>query len=193
MIVGLLGQAGWWGIPTLFGILLAVWILLGMLLNRLVPGESPEIFVEIPPYRLPYLSGLFKKMWMRIRGFLKEAVPFVILGVLAVNILYTLGIIDLLGRLTEPVITGLLGLPRDAVGALVVGFMRKDVAVGMLAPLNLDAGQLVIAGVVLTMYFPCVATFVVMARELGIRDMMLAMAIMVIASLSVGGVLNLLF
>lgn len=192
MIVGLLGQAGWWGIPALFGILLAVWILLGVLLNRLVPGESPEIFVEIPPYRLPYLSGLFKKMWMRIQGFLREAVPFVILGVLVVNILYTLGIIDLLGRLTEPVITGVLGLPRDAVGALIVGFMRKDVAVGMLAPLNLTAEQLVIAGVVLTMYFPCVATFVVMARELGIRDMLLAMAIMVLASLSVGGILNLL-
>ena len=192
MIVGLMGQAGWWGIPVLFGILLAVWIFLGLLLNRLVPGESPEIFVEIPPYRLPYLSGLFKKMWMRIRGFLREAVPFVILGVLAVNILYTLGIIDLLGRLTEPVITGLLGLPRDAVGALIVGFMRKDVAVGMLAPLDLASGQLVVAGVVLTMYFPCVATFVVMARELGIRDMMLAVAIMVIASLSVGGLINLI-
>jgi len=192
MIVGLLGQAGWWGIPALFGILLMVWISLGLLLNRLVPGESPEIFVEIPPYRVPYLSGLFKKMWMRIRGFLQEAVPFVILGVLAVNVLYTLGIIDLLGRLTEPIITGILGLPRDAVGALIVGFMRKDVAVGMLAPLDLAAGQLVIAGVVLTMYFPCVATFVVMTRELGVRDMLLAMAIMVIASLSVGGLLHLI-
>jgi ferrous iron transport protein B len=192
MIVGLLGQAGWWGIPALFGILLVVWATLGLLLNRLVPGESPEIFVEIPPYRLPYFSGLFKKMWMRIRGFLREAVPFVILGVLFVNILYTLGIIDLVGRLTQPVITGVLGLPRDAVGALIVGFMRKDVAVGMLAPLNLAAKQLVVAGVVLTMYFPCVATFVVMARELGIRDMLLAVAIMVIASLTVGGVLNLL-
>ena len=192
MIVGLLGQAGWWGIPGLFGILLVVWVSLGLLLNRLVPGESPEIFVEIPPYRLPYLSGLFKKLWMRVRGFLREAVPFVILGVLVVNILHTLGVIDLLGRLTEPVITGVLGLPRDAVGALIVGFMRKDVAVGMLAPLNLATEQLVIAGVVLTMYFPCVATFVVMARELGIRDMLLAVAIMVMASFLVGGVLNLL-
>ena len=192
MIVGLLGHAGWWGIPALFGILLAVWIILGLTLNRLVPGESPEIFVEIPPYRLPYLNGLFKKMWMRIRGFLREAVPFVMLGVLCVNILYTLGIIDLIGRLAEPIITGILGLPRDAVGALIVGFMRKDVAVGMLAPLKLTAAQLVIAGVVLTMYFPCVATFVVMARELGIRDMLLAMVIMVIASLTVGGVLNLI-
>jgi len=64
--------------------------------------------------------------------------------------------------------------------------------VGMLAPLDLAAGQLVIAGVVLTMYFPCVATFVVMTRELGVRDMLLAMAIMVIASLSVGGLLHLI-
>jgi ferrous iron transport protein B len=190
MIVGLLGQAGWWGIPALFGTLMVVGVILGLLLSRVVPGESPEIFVEIPPYRLPYFSGLSKKMWIRIRGFLQEAVPFVILGVLFVNILYTLGIIDLVGRLAEPVITGLLGLPRDAAGALIVGFLRKDVAVGMLAPLDLAAKQLVVAGVVLTMYFPCVATFVVMTRELGIRDMLLAMAIMVTASLVVGGLLN---
>jgi ferrous iron transport protein B len=190
MIVGLVSSAGFWGLPAVLITLLVVWFVLGFLLNRLVRGESPEIFVEIPPYRLPYVSGLAKKMWMRTRGFLREAVPFVILGVLFINILYTLKIIDLVGRLAAPVITGLLGLPRDAVAALIVGFLRKDVAVGMLVPLNLRPDQLVVASVVLTMYFPCVATFVVMARELGLRDMILAMMIMIAASLTVGGMLN---
>jgi ferrous iron transport protein B len=127
---------------------------------------------------------------MRVSRFLREAVPFVILGVLIVNVLYTLKVIDFVGKITAPVITGVLGLPREAVAALMVGFLRKDVAVGMLSPLGLDFNQLVVASVVLAMYFPCVATFVVMAKELGLRDMILAMMIMIAATLVVGGLLN---
>jgi ferrous iron transport protein B len=190
MIVGLVGRAGARGLILVFGTLFFVWIALGILLNRLIRGESPEIFVEIPPYRLPYFSGLAKKLWMRIAGFLREAVPFVTLGVLIVNVLYSLKIVDFVGRITAPLVTGVLGLPRAAVAALIVGFLRKDVAVGMLSPLGLELSQLVVASVVLAMYFPCVATFVVMTKELGLRDMVLAMVIMIISALGVGGVLN---
>ena len=190
MIVGLVGKAGTRGLLVVFGTLFLVWIILGYLMNLLIRGESPEIFVEIPPYRLPYFSGLAKKIWMRIEGFLREAVPFVILGVLIVNVLYTLRIIEFVGKITAPVITGVLGLPREAVAALMVGFLRKDVAVGMLSPLGLNLNQLVVASVVLAMYFPCVATFVVMAKELGLRDMILSMLIMIVATFLVGGVLN---
>jgi len=190
MIVGLVGRAGVRGLILVFGTLFLVWITLGFLLNHLIRGESPEIFVEIPPYRLPYFSGLAKKLRMRVGGFLREAIPFVTLGVLIVNVLYSLKIIDLVGKITAPLVTGVLGLPRAAVAALMIGFLRKDVAVGMLSPLGLELSQLVVASVVLAMYFPCVATFVVMTKELGLRDMVLAMVIMVISSLAVGGLLN---
>ena len=192
MIVGLAGKHGAAGLGIIFGTLFIVWILLGILMNKFSKGESPEIFVEIPPYRIPYLKGLLKKIWMRIKWFVKEAIPWVLLGVFIVNILYTLGIIQFIGRFTAPVVTGVLGLPRAAVGALVIGFLRKDVAVGMLAPLGLTLKQLVIASVVLTMYFPCVATFTTLAKELGFVDMLKSAAIMIISSLIVGGVLNLI-
>ncbi len=192
MIFGLVGRYGARGLGLVFGTLLVVWVVLGILLGRFSKGESPEIFVEIPPYRMPYWNTLLKKLGMRVRGFLREAVPYVLLGVFVVNILYSLGIIQFLGRLASPVITGVLGLPRDAVGALIIGFLRKDVAVGMLLPLNLNLGQLVTASVVLTMYFPCVATFAVLLKELGAKDMMKSAAIMLSSALIVGGLLNLL-
>ena len=107
------------------------------------------------------------------------------------NILYTLGIIDFVGRYAAPVVSGVLGLPKEAVGALLIGFLRKDVAVGMLAPLNLTLAQLVVASVVLTMYFPCVATFATLIKELGVKDMLKSAAIMIISTLLVGGALNL--
>ena len=70
--------------------------------------------------------------------------------------------------------------------------LRKDIAMGMLAPLSLTAKQLVISSTVLAMSFPCVATFVILIRELGFKDMLKATAIMLTAALIMGVLLNLI-
>ena len=61
----------------------------------------------------------------------------------------------------------------------------------MLAPLALSPEQLVVGSVVLAMFFPCIATFVVLLRELGIVNMLKSAAIMIVSALLVGGILNL--
>ncbi len=191
MVAGLLGQYGALGFLPVFGTLFLLWLVLGSVLKRVIGGTTPEILLDIPPYRLPYWNALLKKLWMRMKGFLKEAIPYVLLGVLIVNLLHTFGVIAVLSRLFAPVMSRVLGLPPEAVGALVVGFLRKDVAVGMLAPLGLSLKQLVVASVVLTAYFPCAATFVMLYRELGARDMAKCAAIMLVVAFGVGGLLNL--
>jgi ferrous iron transport protein B len=191
MIFGLLGRYGLKAIIIVFGILFVVWVVLGLLINRFVKGTSPEIFTEIPPYRIPYFKSLLKKLWMRVIWFVKEAVPYVLLGVLIINILYVLHVIDFLGNLVGPIITGLMGLPKETVGALIVGFLRKDVAVGMLVPLGLSMKQMIISSVILTMYFPCIATFTVLLKELGAKDMAKSATIMILSTLIVGTILNL--
>ena len=190
MIFGLVGSYGAIALMVVFGTLFMVWITLGLILNRTIKGESPEIFIEIPPYRWPYVTALLKKVWMRILWFLKEAVPYVLIGVLLVNILYSLGIIEFVGELTKPLIMGIMGLPADTVGALIVGFLRKDVAVGMLVPLGLTMKEMIIASVILTMYFPCIATFTVLIKELNMPDMIKASLIMLTTTVTVGGLLN---
>jgi ferrous iron transport protein B len=192
MIFGLLGKYGPRGLFPVLITLFAVWIIAGNIMRWLVKGESPEIFTEIPQYRIPHMKTLLKKVWMRIHWFLREALPFVLAGVFVVNLFYTFGIISFLGRLTGPVIRALLGLPLDAVGILLIGFLRKDLAVGMLAPLDLSMKQLIIASVVLTMYFPCVATFTVILKELGIVNLLKAALIMIISAFLVGTLLNLI-
>jgi ferrous iron transport protein B len=191
MIIGLVGKHGFIGLGIVFITLFVVWIVLGIILKRLVKGTSPEIFIEIPPYRMPYFPGLIKKIWMRIKWFIKEALPFVFLGVLLVNLMYSLGIIQFIGEFASPVVSTLLGLPKEAAGALFIGFLRKDLAVGMLVPMNLALKQLIVACVVLSMYFPCVATFIVLLKELGIKDMMKSAFIMIVSSIVVGSLLNL--
>jgi len=191
MVAGLLGKYGAAGFLPVFGTLFLLWVALGVVLKRFIKGETPEILVDIPPYRMPYWRALLKKLWMRIKWFVRQAVPYVLLGVFIVNMLYASGIIAFLSRVFSPIVTTVLGLPAEAVGALIVGFLRKDVAVGMLAPLGLNLRQLIVASVVLTAYFPCVATFVMLFQELGLKDMAKSACIMVTVAFSLGGVLNL--
>jgi ferrous iron transport protein B len=192
MIVGLVGQRGGHYVAVVFLTLILLWFILGWLLHRILKGESPELILEIPPYRRPQISAVIKKLWMRTRAFLLSAVPYVLLGILIVNILYTLKVIDLLAKLFSPILSSLWGLPPKVVSALLIGFLRKDVAVGMLGPLNLTTKQLVIGSTILAIYFPCIATFVVLVRELGIKDMLKSTIIMIIVALLVGGLLNLI-
>jgi ferrous iron transport protein B len=191
MIIGLVGEQGIGYVAMVYGSLFVSWLIIGLILNRAVRGFNPELLVEIPPYRLPPWRVVGEKLWLRVSGFIKEALPIVLGTVLVVNVLYTLGIFDAIADSTAPVLTGLWGLPKETITALAVGFLRKDVAMGMLAPMALTAKQLVISSTVLAMFFPCVATFVILARELGILNLLKAVGIMIAAALIVGSLQNL--
>jgi ferrous iron transport protein B len=127
---------------------------------------------------------------MRISGFIREAVPYVLFGVFIVNMLYILRVFDFLSGIFAPVLSGLWGLPKETISALLIGFLRKDIAVGMLGPLGLTTKQLIIACTILAIYFPCMATFIVMVRELGAKDMAKSALIMILTALIVGTIMN---
>ena len=81
----------------------------------------------------------------------------------------TLGLAALIFAAARPIVSGLLGLPSNAATALIIGFLRKDVGIGMFAPLDMTASQLVVASVVLALYFPCVATWPCRSCRTGCR------------------------
>ena len=83
-----------------------------------------------------------------------------------------------------------MGLPQETVGALIIGFLCKDVAVGMLILLGVTLIQLIIASVVLAKYFPYGATFTTLIKELEVVDVLRSKGIMIISGLVAGGLLN---
>ncbi|MCF7916586.1 MAG: ferrous iron transporter B [Candidatus Omnitrophica bacterium] len=190
MIINLLGRYGGQYIFIVFFALFFVWFSLGKIMNRFTKGESPEILIEVPPYRKPHFFSVLKKLWLRVSSFFKEAIPLVLLGVLVVNLLNALGIINFLAKIFSPVITKIWHLPKEAIGALVVGFLRKDVAVGMLRPLGLTLRQLIVGATILGVYFPCMATFIVLVKEIGVKDMIKSILIMLFTATIIGGLLN---
>ncbi|MDQ1256247.1 MAG: ferrous iron transport protein, partial [Candidatus Hydrogenedentes bacterium] len=192
MIWGLLGARGPQYVALVYLILFAVWIVLGRILDGLLKGSSPELILEIPAYRIPSWQTVFQKLALRMRSFFREAAPIVLVGILAVNVLYFFGLFDALADFTAPVVTKLFGLPKQAVIALVIGFLRKDVAIGMLGTLDLTANQLVVSVVILSMSFPCVATFSILLKELGPRGFAFSLTIMLASATIVGTLLNLI-
>ncbi len=192
MIFGILAPYGLRYIFIVYATLFLSFVITGYLLHRFIGGESPEIFLEIPPYRMPNLQALLKKTFIRVREFLKEAVPYIGLGMIIMNFFYLTGLMHLIGEELKPVVSGLLGLPSDAATALIIGFLRKDVGIGMFAPLDMTPVQYVVAAVVLAMYMPCVATFMVMLKELGVSGTAKSVALRLVAALVVGTALNLI-
>jgi ferrous iron transport protein B len=192
MIFGMLAPYGLKYILTVYLTLFCTFVVTGFILHRFIGGESPEIFMEIPPYRMPNPGSLFRKTFIRVREFLKEAVPYIALGMIVMNFFYLSGLMHIIGEALRPVVSGLLGLPSDAATVLIIGFLRKDVGIGMFAPLDLSPQQLVVASVVLAMYFPCVATFMVMLKELGVSGTLKSVALRLVAALLVGTALHLI-
>jgi len=190
MVMSVLGPHGLRYVAMVYATLFVVWVVVGRLLNRILKGESLELILEIPAYRLPSVRTVAQKLWLRMRAFFREALPFVLLGVLIVDVLHFLAVFDVIANVTAPLFTKVLGLPKEAVLAVVIGILRKDVAVGMLVTLDLTPKQLVVSVAVLAMTFPCIATFVVLTKELGVKGMLKSLAIMVSTSLIVGALLN---
>jgi ferrous iron transport protein B len=190
MIFGLLGGFGGFYVGGVYLVLFILILALGVVLNRVMHGYSPEFLLEIPPYRFPPLHMLAQKLYFRIKGFLVDAVPVVLIGVAFINILIYFDMFNFVSDIFAPAIRGLFGLPKEAIVALVVGFFRKDVAVGMLMPLGLSAKQLFISATLLAISFPCIATFIVLWKELGFKDLVKSTAIMIGISVIVGTLLN---
>jgi len=193
MIFGLLGPFGIQYVLLVYGIMLVVWFVLGTILRKTTNDFLPEIILEIPPYRRPAIPTVWKKLSMRLRGYFREAIPIVLLGVLVVDLIYMSGVFDVIADALGPLMNSLFGLPPEAALTLVIGFLRKDVAIGLLAPLNLDPLSLVKASVLLALTFPCIATYAVMLREIGWRYMLKATGLMIGIAFTAGVVMNLVF
>jgi len=169
-------------------------ILVGRLASAVIPGRSSDFVLELPPLRVPRLGNIAVKTLGRIEWYLKEAVPLFVLGTL---ILFTADRLHLLGhlqRLGEPIVSGLLGLPAEAAGAFVVGFLRRDFGAAGLYALaragRLDSVQALVAAVTITLFIPCIANFFMIVKERGWRTATAVAAFIIPFAVLVGAALN---
>jgi len=156
-------------VALIFLIILLIAVITSFMLNKIMKGEAPELFTEIPPYRIPTFSVLSKKLWMRLKDFSKEAAPLIIFGIFLINILDILNITNFLAAKIGKPIVYFLGLPKEIVSVIILGFLRKDVSIAMLAPFALSAKQFIVASIFMVLYLPCIASFFILIKEMGLK------------------------
>jgi ferrous iron transport protein B len=179
-------------ITTMVAVLLAS----GYVASRVVPGESSDFILEIPPLRMPQLSNVAVKTLARVEWYLKEAVPLFILGTLFLFLLHETKGLALLERLISPVFDHFLGLPARTAEAFIVGFLRRDYgAAGLYAMARageLTAHQIVVSLVTMTLFIPCIAQFFMMIKERGLRPALTITAIVFPSAFGLGGLIHFL-
>lgn len=149
-----------------------IFLSVGFLAARLMPGEKPGFYMEIPPLRMPKLSNVLIKTYTRIEWYLKEVFPLFILASILIWIGQITGIFDIIiNALTYPV--QWIGLPSEAATAVLFGFFRRDYGAAGLFDLQqagvLSDVPLVVAAVTLTLFVPCIAQFSVTVKERGLK------------------------
>jgi len=192
MIWHILGRYGLIYILLLYIILLSIIILVGLILDRVILGGSRTLLIELPPWRKPQLRSVLKKTYTRVLDFLKTGVPLVLLGILIINLAYYTGTINVIAELFSPITSGLWRLPPEVGIAIIIGALRKDVAVGILGRYELSPIQMLTAITVITLSFPCIGSFVIVLSEFGIKRTLKIIAIMFATALTIGSFLGLL-
>lgn len=178
-----------WGGTVLLTLLAVGWIA-----ARVVPGDRSDFILEVPPLRRPEIGNILVKTMARIEWYLREAVPLFLLGTL---LLFTLDRLNVLGAIetaAAPVVQGILGLPAAASEAFLIGFLRRDYGAAGLYDLArrglLDEVQIVVSMVTITLFVPCIANFLIMIKERGMKTALLMVAFIVPVAFVVGGALN---
>jgi ferrous iron transport protein B len=180
VIVGLLAghslAVGVWA-----GTIALNFLVIGYLTAKLLPGERSLFYIEIPPLRLPKLSNVLLKTVTRVHWYLKEILPFFLIASVVIWVGQITGVFRTVVGALEPVVR-LIGLPAEAAVAFLFGFFRRDYGAAGLYDLHnagaLSGVSLVVAAVTLTLFVPCIAQFMITAKERGWRTA-IAMALFI--------------
>jgi len=198
----ILGAAGYYGglqyALAIYFVIIGLVALLSIVLSKVIPGESPSMLMEMPPYRVPTWSSLFSKTWIRTREFFKVALPFIVAGSLLLALLEAFNLVTPVLYASAGFMSDVLGLPSITSVTLMYGLLRKEMAIETLLVIsNLKLGvselslfmtpmQIFIYALVVALYFPCVATFAVIAREFNLKTALLVSLTTIISAILIG-------
>ncbi|MGZ5441296.1 MAG: ferrous iron transport protein B [Thermoanaerobaculia bacterium] len=176
------------------GVIVGSIFVVGYLASKVIPGESGDFILEIPPVRVPKLTNIAIKVMARTEWYLKEAVPLFIVGTLLLYLLDAFNLLIGIQTMLEPVIVTALGLPKEAANSFVIGFLRRDYGAAGLFHMQmqgqLDGIQTVVALTTITLFIPCIANFLVILKERGRRSGLAIAGFILVFAFGFGALLN---
>ncbi|MFH1288132.1 MAG: ferrous iron transporter B [bacterium] len=184
------------GLWVWIGVITLVFVFVGFVSSKILPGEGPSFYMEVPPLRLPKLSNVLFKTWTRVKWYFVEILPVFILVSVVIWIGQLTGVFNFLtALLTYPV--RWIGLPDQTAVAFLFGFFRRDYGAGGLYDIKkaglFTGNQLVIACITITLFLPCVAQFLMNIKERGWKMAVGISVFVLFFSFSVGFLVNVVF
>lgn len=165
VIAGLIAPLGLKLFLLYFISILMVFILSGTILNRVMPGQSTALLIDLPPLRLPRIKNILQKTYTKSWMFLKEATPLFILGSLIITLMEITGMLVGVQNLFAPITETWLKLPKEVATAFIMGIIRRDFGAAGLSSIPMDPMQTIISLIVITLFVPCIAAILVIFKE----------------------------
>lgn len=175
-------------------ILFSVMAITGTLLSKLVKGKTSDLFISLPPIRVPNFSNILRKTYSRMISFLKEATGFFVLSSVVISILNYFGWLKVIERCLEPVVVNLLHLPAEFSNVFIMGLIRRDLASAGLFEManvsNMTSLQIFVAAVVITLFVPCIAMLIMVFKERGVKEGIILWLSAFCVAIGVGSILT---
>jgi ferrous iron transport protein B len=142
-------------------------------LSKLLP-ESTGLLMEIIPLKAPSIKISFLKTWSKVKEFLGEALLFLVLGGILLGWIEYFHISQIIDTIFSPIVNTILGLPKELGSTLLFGFFRKELILVManqslnissIHELPLSLPQVMTFIIFVSLYFPCLSTFIVLLKE----------------------------
>ena len=195
VILGLFAYASPAALLVWGSIIVLQLLLVGWLSSKLLKGRTSEFILEIPPLRFPRPLNVLRKTATRVQWFFKEVLPFFLVGTLMVFLAQRFGILGAMIEGMKPVVSGVLDLPEDTAVSFILGFVRRDYGTAGLFDLArsgaLDPVQITVSAVVITLFVPCIANYLMIVKERGLKVAAGIVGFIIPFSISVGALLNL--
>lgn len=189
-LVFLLGDESFALVILLFAISFMVMFITGQILAKVIPGKVDPIILEVPNLLKPNIKTLVRKVWVRVKNFLIEAEIPMIMAILFAAIVYEIGLLNWIGEILKPLVVTWLGLPQEASLLLILGVIRRELAVVPMMDMGLSAQQLLVGGTVAMFYMPCIAVFGVLAQEFKFKFALFIALLTTTMAFLLGGFLN---
>ncbi len=170
VIAGMLAGIGTKFIAIYIVVILLVLGITGKILHKVLPGESSDLLIDLPPIRLPRGENVLKKTVIKSYAFLLEATPLFMLGALIISGLQLSGLLEGIQSALAPLTVGMLKLPKESATAFIMGLIRRDFGAAGLSDMALTPAQTLVSLVTITLFVPCVATVIMMFKERGSKE-----------------------
>ncbi|MBM7555193.1 ferrous iron transport protein B [Halanaerobacter jeridensis] len=165
VIVGLIAPLGAKFFLIYVGVLVAVYVLAGTILNKVLPGQSTDLLIDLPPLRIPKFKNIFHKTYIKSISFIKEAGPIFALGAIIITLMEHFGMLVAVQDAVAPITVGWLELPKEAATAFIMGIVRRDFGAAGLTDLAMTPVQTTVALITITLFVPCIAAMMIMIKE----------------------------